>query len=55
MNSVLISVIAIGLFVAVTSALGLRPDYFGKPYGAGKLPIHIIPFFFVAAGLIASL
>ena len=55
MNSVLISVIVMGLFVVVTSAIGLRLDHFGEPYGAGKLTIHIILFFFVAAGLIASL
>ena len=55
MNSVLTSVTVMGLFVAVTSAIGLRLDHFGKPYGAGKLTIHIILFFFVAAGLIASL
>ena len=55
MNSVLMSVIAMGLFVAVTSAIVLRLDHFGKPYGTGKLTIHIILFFFVAAGLIASL
>ena len=28
-----------GLFVAVTSAVGLWIDHSGKPYGAGKLTI----------------
>lgn len=55
MNSVLISVVVMGVFVAVTSGVGLRLDHFGKPYGAGKLTMHIILFFFVAAGLIASI
>jgi hypothetical protein len=54
-NSVLISVIVMGMFVAVTSGVGLRLDHFGKPYGAGKLTIHIVLFFFVAAGLVASI
>ena len=55
MNSVLNSVVVMGLFVAVSSAVGLRLDRSGKPYGAGKLSIHIILFFFIAAGLIASI
>lgn len=54
MDSVLVSVIVTGIYFVIAAAVGGRLGRLGKPYGVGKLAIHIILFLLVTTGLIAS-
>ncbi len=54
MDSVLNSVIVTGVFFAMNAAVGGYLGRLGKPYGVGKLAIHIILFLLVLGGIIAS-
>ncbi len=55
MDSVLNSVIVTGVFFVMNAAVGGYLGRLGKPYGVGKLAVHIILFLLVLAGLIASI
>jgi hypothetical protein len=55
MDSVLNSVIVTGVFFVLNAAVGGYLGRLGKPYGVGKLAIHIILFLLVLGGVIASI
>jgi len=49
MSSVLTSIIVNGVFVVITSAMGLFIRLTGKPYGVVRPIIHILLFLFIVA------
>lgn len=55
MDSVLNSLVVTGIFLAIAAGVGIRLGRSGKPYGFGKVAIHIILFILVLSGVIASI
>lgn len=54
MKSVLTSLVVTGIFLAMAAAVGSRLGSAGKPYGLGKVAVHIILFLLVLSSVIAS-
>ena len=44
-----------GIFLAMAAGVGIRLGRSGKPYGFGKVAVHIILFILVLSGVIASI
>ena len=55
MESVLTSLVVTGIFLTMAAAVGSRLGSSGKPYGVGKVAVHIILFLLVLSGVIASI
>jgi len=55
MDSVLNSLVVTGIFLAIAAVVGIRLGRSGKPYGYGKVALHIILFILVLSGVIASI
>ena len=53
MEAVLLKVVVTGLWVLLTGTIGLFLGKKGKPYGKGKLIVHVILLIFVLAGWIS--
>jgi hypothetical protein len=55
MDSVLNSLVVTGIFMATAAGVGIRLGRSGKPYGFGKVALHILLFILVLSGVIASI
>jgi hypothetical protein len=49
------SLVVTAIFLAMAAAVGIPVGEPGKPYGVGKVAVHIILFILVLSGVIASI